>query len=55
MKLKSSSNTDSEYPVHSSACLHVPHKGQHYIGGEIFGEFIITKSMFGEMCESVQF
>ena len=39
MKMKSFNNTDSEYPVHISAC-HI----EGNIGGENFGEFIITKA-----------
>ena len=53
MKMKSFNNTDSEYPVHSSTCLHVPHRGKHW-WGKIMVNLLLLKSMFGEMCESVQ-
>lgn len=43
MKMKSFNNTDSEYPVHSSTCLHVPHRGKHW-WGKIMVNLLLLKA-----------
>lgn len=43
MKMKSFNNTDSEYPVHSSTCLHVSHRGKHW-WGKIMVNLLLLKA-----------